>query len=174
MAQFMKRCIQCGERKEFSQFSKRSLSKDGLQSACKSCNKINNKKFRVEINPEYQTGWYSKNRDKWNAYQYEVQNNDYWSIYIIVAPDEMVYTGQCHCTMEKRLSIHQSHYRHKNNRKYRIPLLWDSFDKHGVDTHIMICIDRADSLEEALKKENYYIDIFQQQNKSLNKNKNKV
>jgi len=48
-----KTCQQCKEDKSLDQFSKCSAKPDGLQIACKACNKINNKKFR-DKRPKYQ------------------------------------------------------------------------------------------------------------------------
>ena len=56
MAQ-LKYCYKCSTDKETTEFSKSSRAKDGLQTACKACNKIYNAKFRKE-RPDYQNSYY--------------------------------------------------------------------------------------------------------------------
>ena len=41
----MKTCTKCGEAKDEIAFSKRSSTKDGLNSKCKNCMKIERKKY---------------------------------------------------------------------------------------------------------------------------------
>lgn len=72
-----KRCGKCRETKALSEFSRRSSSKDGLQSQCKACNHA------------WQTANPEKRRDTWNRYRrsaymkqkYGLTIEEYWSLY---------------------------------------------------------------------------------------------
>ncbi len=54
MNSITKKCTKCGETKEFSEFNKAKLGKDGLRSICRKCHNSDNKK------------WIKENRDKNN------------------------------------------------------------------------------------------------------------
>ncbi len=85
----MKTCNQCNKNKSYSEFYKKSASKDGLQPKCKSCVKIINKNFR-EVKPEYQIEWQRRNPKKWLAYVNQwvkenvVADNSRSAVYLII------------------------------------------------------------------------------------------
>ena len=58
----IKECSKCKSVKETTQFSKCSARMDGLQDKCKSCNKVDNLKFREEINPQHHAEWQRNNQ----------------------------------------------------------------------------------------------------------------
>lgn len=58
----MKKCNTCKETKDFSEFSKRKDSKDGLQCRCKACNKQTNKRYR-DNNKDYFAKYRQDNKD---------------------------------------------------------------------------------------------------------------
>lgn len=62
-----KSCTSCGIQKNFSEFYKRSASKDGLAPICKSCNSVNNANW-AKKNPERKkfasAAWGYANREK--------------------------------------------------------------------------------------------------------------
>ena len=55
-------CAKCNEEKDFSLFSKYSKSKDGLQSKCKSCDKVYREKNKEKINA-YVRKYHIENRE---------------------------------------------------------------------------------------------------------------
>jgi hypothetical protein len=63
----MKKCNKCGAEKALTEFSKRKMSKDGLQPICKCCDSIS-RKARKNVNPE-------REREYQRAYRLELTNN---------------------------------------------------------------------------------------------------
>jgi hypothetical protein len=163
----MKQCTKCGIVKEYSQFSKLRKAKDGLQWHCKTCNNADNQKFRDEIDPEYMSRWFSKHRDKWNEYIKDYSNvGDTNTIYSITAPDGMVYIGHTRRKKRFRLAEHSKYYRSK---AHYIPLLFESFDKWGIDNHRKeVLKEWKGSKEEGLEMERRLIKFYKSINKSLN------
>lgn len=133
----MKECKECGKVKDTTQFSKKTKSKDGLQDKCKQCNKKDNHKFRTELDPEYQTKWYSKYMGEWTEYMSKYRKSDKLPIiYAIVAPDGKEYIGQTMMYLGVRRSEHIRHYKRAlKGKRDRLPLLHDSFDLHGLENH---------------------------------------
>jgi hypothetical protein len=82
----MKKCSRCLEVKELTEFNKRSISKDGLQSKCKACSKIYRlenaehlqqyKKLYREAYPEYQKEYYKANYDRLKEYRKQYYHNN--------------------------------------------------------------------------------------------------
>lgn len=76
---FFKKCYVCGESKEFSDFHKSSRNKSGLQSKCKECSSIINKK-RYEKNKKQilfsNAVWRDNNREKHRASQRKWKNEN--------------------------------------------------------------------------------------------------
>ena len=66
----MKHCNGCKQTKAYTEFYKRSKSRDGLTSRCKVCKNASNKKYQ-QNNPEkgraYKKNWRENNREKHNA-----------------------------------------------------------------------------------------------------------
>lgn len=66
----MKRCAQCGEEKEASSFNKRSSSKDGLRSACRTCELAKQKDYyqrNSEMRKKRSLEYYRDNKDYYKA-----------------------------------------------------------------------------------------------------------
>jgi hypothetical protein len=139
----MKQCNQCLKTKEYSQFSKRSASKDGLQGKCKQCNKIDNYNFRTE-KPEHHVEWQRTNKDKFYKYVKQwyykkaIADDSRSTIYTITAPDGKVYVGMCQTIFSRRVAAHRKSYKLNKNT---LPLLHKSFDKWGWNNHIWNTVD---------------------------------
>jgi hypothetical protein len=154
-------------------FSKCSGRDDGLQFKCKSCNKIDNHKFRTQINPKHHSLWQKNNSDrvreivnKWR------QADKAGTIYYIKSPDGAYYIGMTKCYLNVRWSEHLSHWRLANttNRRKRLPLLHDSFDKWGPETHEMGIVAQFEGIsrEELKQYERVFIKSFKELATSLN------
>ena len=163
-----KQCTKCGSVKETTQFSKRTNSKDGLQSHCKECNVKENSLFRNELNPNYRTVWYSNNRKQWNEYLSDYSKvGDINTIYAITAPNSKVYIGHTQRKKRFRLSEHKKFY--KASHKNKLPLLWESFEKYGITNHnFEVLTQFKGTKEEGLKMEGKLIQFYKSINKSLN------
>jgi hypothetical protein len=68
----MRRCSSCKESKEINEFCKNRSRKDGRQSYCKSCAKIQSALYRVKV-PGYQRRWKLKHK-------YGISEEDYKSM----------------------------------------------------------------------------------------------
>lgn len=78
----MKICTSCKEEKDFSEFSKHRLGKNGLNSQCKSCSNVRAKKWRLEnkdkvsaINKQYYEA--NKEQIQTNNRAWHEQNREY-------------------------------------------------------------------------------------------------
>jgi hypothetical protein len=163
----MKRCTKCMEIKPYEQFSKLNRAKDGYQYHCKTCNNKDNQKFRDEIDPEYMSRWFSKHRKHWNEYISDyAAAGDTNTIYSITAPDGMVYIGHTRRKKRFRLAEHKKFYK---SRAQYIPLLYNSFDKWGIDNHkIEILKEWEGTKEEGMEIESRLIQFYKSINKTLN------
>jgi hypothetical protein len=167
-----KQCTKCGSVKERKQFSKRSSSKDGLQSHCKECNVKENHLFRNELNPNYMKGWLKTHRTEWNEYisDYAASGNIN-TIYTITSPENKVYVG---ITRRKRPSFrfteHKTFYKMKSSNNF-LPLLYASFDKWKVENHTFEPIHQfKGTRKQGMKVESRLIKFYKSIDKSLNKN----
>jgi hypothetical protein len=167
-----KSCNKCNKTKPITEFYKRSASPDGLQFSCKSCVKENNANFR-EAKPQYQIEWQRINSDKWSKYisnwaKSNVNADDKRSaLYYITNPEQKVYIGSTQTMFSQRKSAHKIHYKNKTRR---IPLLHDSFDMYGWDTHKWTIIDMAGVDRETLRTIEYaMINHYNKLGMSLNK-----
>ena len=164
-----KQCSKCGKSKDYTHFSKRTHSKDGLQSNCKQCNVKSNSLFRNELNPQYMKGWVATHRTEWNEYI-----TDYCSIsninkiYAITNPIGETYIGFTRRKNHgKRFSEHKYAYKIK---KIKIPLLWNSFDRYGMKNHTFQLLKQwKGNKENGLKMESKLIKFYKSVNRSLNK-----
>ena len=171
----LKTCNRCGKMKDLSQYSKCSKHKDGKQNRCKECNKVDNKIFR-ETKPEYALDWFYNNKDRWAEYMADYQgSNDINKLYTITNPIGEVYVGLSRRKkIGYRFNEHKKSYR-LNKEKNRLPLLWNSFDKYGVETHTFELItDFKGEKELGLKVEGEMIQHYKGLNRSLNKLKQYV
>jgi len=164
----MKRCTKCSEIKPYEQFSKNRAAKDGLQWHCKTCNNKDNQRFRDEIDPEYMSRWFSKHRNHWREYM-----NDYSrvgntnTIYAITAPNGDVYIGFTQRKKYFRLNEHKKYYR--IGSKNKLPLLWESFDRYGIDNHKFEVLKQFEGTKsEGMEIETNLIQFYKSINKSLN------
>ena len=168
-----KQCQKCHKLKDTTQYSKCKSNKDGLQYKCKECNKVDNLKFRTEINPTHHQKWQDKNWDKFVDYVKKYRKADKVGlIYGITNPEGMVYIGMTQMYFLVRLNEHRRHYRRATEGKRdRLGLLHDSFDKYGIDNHEFKVVKECPGLtREQLKEvESAIITLNKSQNISLNK-----
>ncbi len=170
-----KQCQKCQKVKDTTQYSKCSRAKDGLQYKCKECNKIDNLKFRTEINPTHHKNWQYENLDKIIDYVKKYRKADKTPIiYSITNPDGLQYIGMTMMSFTVRLWEHRSHYRRVlKGKRERLELLHDSFDKYGMDNHeFKVVKELPNFTREQLKEvEKAYITLNQFQKISLNTRK---
>lgn len=170
----MKYCKKCGEYKDYSQFSKKTKSKDGLQCHCKDCNKVENHKFRTEINPEHHAKWQRDNWDHFAEYYANWRRGDKaGKIYAIISPDNFVYVGMTQTQLSVRMIEHRVKYRRFLNGKLKKsihPLLFESFDKYGIENHqVKVLFEDQYIDRKGLKQmETSFIQAFKQKGNSLN------
>lgn len=172
MANF-KECKGCGKVKETTEFSKRSASPDGLQLKCKVCNKNDNKKFRTEINPEHHSKWQRANKKRVHEIHYKYRRADKGGkVYYIINPEGKVYIGMTEMYLNVRIAEHRRNYRrYLKGKTHALPLLFDSFDKWGVESHrygTLLEFDHNDRKEMKLFEKELII-ICQNMGISLNK-----
>ena len=170
----MKQCKKCGKVKETTQFSKKTRSKDGLQDRCKQCNKVDNKYFRTEINPEHHANWQSQNRARVCYHVSKWRRGDKAGIvYALINPEKQVYVGQTKTYLSVRMMEHKVKYRrYLENKLTNIhPLLYESFQKYGIENHKVkvLFLDENISKKELKQIEKEYIKKYMQKGNSLNK-----
>lgn len=170
----MKQCNKCGKFKETTQFSKRAKSKDGLQGRCKACNKVDNKYFRTEINPEHHAKWQSQNRARAAYHVSKWRKGDKAGIvYALINPEKQVYVGQTKTYLSVRMIEHKVKYRrYLENKITNIhPLLFESFKKYGIENHKVKILFSDDNIgkKELKQIEKEYIKKYMQKGNSLNK-----
>jgi carboxypeptidase C (cathepsin A) len=163
-----KACTKCGIVKPYEQFSKNKAARDGYQFHCKECNNKDNYRFRHEIDPTYMNRWFDKNKQHWQTYM-----NDYSrvgntnTIYSITAPNGDVYIGFTQRKKRFRLSEHKKFYKAKTKNK--VPLLWESFDRYGIDNHQFDILKQFEGTRsEGMEIESKLIQFYKSINKSLN------
>jgi hypothetical protein len=101
--------------------------------------------------------------------EYKKGNKD-GIIYTITNPIGQVYVGTSNMLPNIRWSYHKTDFKFK---KGNIPLLHQSFDKWGVDTHLFTVIKNYGDInkKELLEIEGNMIKHLNSNGKSLNKNK---
>lgn len=169
----MLECKKCGEVKDYSQFSKRTKSKRGYQDRCKACNKIDNHKFRTEINPEHHAKWQKNNAKRVVELTGKYRKADKAGIiYALISPDNFVYVGMTKTHLTVRLIEHKVKYRRFMAGKVQTehPLLFKSFTKHGLDNHRVEVLFKDEGIDRvALKQiESSFIQAFKERGNSLN------
>jgi hypothetical protein len=141
-----KHCYACSIIKPTTDFSKCSKSKDSLQPKCKECNKLDNQKFRVHLNPKYQVNWQRTNKPKWTKYVGEWNKANAYAddsrskIYCIVNPNQEIYVGHSQTVFSARKSAHKKQYKHN---KGALPYLHNSFETYGYENHKWIIMDMS-------------------------------
>ena len=173
MAQ-LKQCTCCFKTLPYEMFSKNSKAKDGKQFHCKECNKKENLKFRTEINPQHHEIWQSNNRKRVTQLVSKYRKGDKPGlIYYIVNPIGEYYIGMTNTHLKVRLFEHKMKWKRNRLGKSDIacPLLFDSFDKWGVDNHRtgLIIKDENASRTELREWESECIQFFMSKGISLNK-----
>lgn len=163
-----KACTKCGIVKPYEQFSKLKKAKDGHQWHCKECNNKDNYRFRKEIDPTYMNRWFNTHRKEWQEYM-----NDYSkvgntnTIYSITSPNGDVYIGFTQRKKYFRLNEHKKYYR--AGTKNKLPLLWESFDRYGIDNHKFEVLKQFEGTrDEGMEIETNLIQFYKSINKSLN------
>lgn len=168
-----KQCNKCGEVKDTTKFSKCSRKKDGLQPRCKECNKKDNLKFRTEINPKHHKVWQKTHMTELSGYIKKYRKADKTPIiYSITNPEGKQYIGQTMMNFTVRIIEHRAHYkRASQNKRERLDLLHDSFDKYGMDNHQFKIMKELPNFtrKQLHEVEKAYIVLNKLQNISLNK-----
>lgn len=142
-------CPDCKEEKPETDFQKCSGRKNGLQLYCRACQNSRTTNYR-----EVTEGAYWKH-----------QPNTPYYIYSITSPDNKVYVGWTATKPNLRWRRHIAMYRH---RKVTLALLFESFDKFGVDNHIFQVVDQVATKEQAQLRESELILRYKETNNSLN------
>jgi hypothetical protein len=168
----MKKCSKCRAVKETTQFSKCNARMDGLQDKCKSCNKVDNLKFREEINPHHHAVWQRNNvQALYRILKKHRKADKSPLIYSIKNPNNDVYIGMTEAFLSVRKREHKLHYhKAKQGKQSRLPLLHDSFDKYGIENHkfeIVVELEGIDRKQLGYV-ESSFIKSFKEINKSLN------
>lgn len=174
MTTHTKYCAECREVLPTTHFSKNIKKGDGLQYKCKSCNKLDNHKFRTEINPEHHSIWQKDNAgrvieivSRWRA------ADKVGSIYYIKNPNNEYYIGMTKCYLKVRWSEHLSHWRlAATPRRNRLPGLHDSFDKWGTHNHEMGIVAQFEGIsrKDLREYEKIFIKSFREAGTTLNVN----
>jgi len=168
----MKYCSQCHQHKEVTLFSKCKATKDGLQPKCKECNKIDNRKFRIE-RPEHHADWQRSNLGRLLEIVSKYRKADKTPlIYRITNPDGETYIGMTQMYFSVRRMEHIANYKKAKIGQHSapIPLLHASFDKWGVDKHTFKVLVEFPNMDRKQLGyiESSFIKSFQNINKSLN------
>jgi hypothetical protein len=111
--------------------------------------------------------WFSKNKKEWNTYlnDYSKAGNTN-TIYSITAPNMDVYIGFTQRKKRFRLAEHKKFYRTK---AHIIPLLFESFDRYGIDNHQFEVLKQFEGTrDEGMEMESKLIQFYKSINKSLN------
>ena len=166
-----KYCSQCREDKPLDQFSKLSSSKDGKQPQCKSCNKVNNARFRKK-RPKYQNQYYQTETGRINKRKALDKAWDSLGagVYVIVNKESgSVYVGESHQLQRRKLEwsswINGKMY-HLMNREFAAEI-----EKYGTDVWEWKVVEVLEKPQKKtlLRKENEYIKIYSKITNVLNK-----
>ena len=135
----MKKCTKCNQDKEYSNFYKKSLSKDGYNPICKEC-RIKYNANSKELTQQY----YKENKEKYQESSKQYYNNNI----------EKVKNNSAkwkNLNPKKYKSIQKKW--HKNNREYH--KVWRK-DKWDNDPNYKLRILLGNRLNEVLKKNKTY------------------
>ena len=108
----------------------------------------------------------------WIEYMSKYRKSDKLPIiYAIVAPDGNQYIGQTMMHLGVRKSEHIRHYKKAlKGKRDRLPLLHDSFDQHGLETHQFKVVKECKGFDRKQLRavESAYITLNKAQKISLN------
>jgi hypothetical protein len=106
----MKTCLECNIEKEFNQFFKSTIKKDGFKNKCKDCCKIYQKKYR-ENNQEKVKKYCQNNKEYHKNYQKNryLNNNEYYKEY---------YTNNKEIIKNKKQESSYNEYQREYQREY--------------------------------------------------------
>lgn len=173
-----KHCNQCNTTKEITEFSKCRANKDGLQWRCKSCNKKNNDKYRVE-NKEYwsYTDGYFSDKSKWE-YIRKYQKADKTIKVYQIDIDGKYYIGATRTYLHVRMNQHLNQWRYERKglgfaKERRLPALWEAV-KHKSEEDWKDILNNVKIVEETLggwtkmlNREKFWIDRYKEEGKIL-------
>jgi hypothetical protein len=170
----VKQCYNCGKTKPTTEFSKCKARKDGLQNRCKSCNKVDNRIFRTEINPQHHAQWQINNPGRQQEIIAKYRKGDKPGlIYYIQNPAGQYYIGMTKTYLNVRLIEHRVKWRRNREGKSKLacPFLFNSFDKWGFENHKwgIIIKDETASRQQLREWEKETIQFFMNKGISLNK-----
>lgn len=164
-------CIECKETKTLDRFSKNSRAADGLQGACKDCNKASNAKFREE-KPEYQKAYWNTPRGKETRKQaqYKYFDSEGAGIYIVKnLINGKLYIGQSHQIARRKLEW-RLYLKHPNWREIFVnEALANDIEKYGPDNFTLNVIEKMEDDKKNLRlREKYYIRLLRKFNDLYN------
>jgi len=162
----LKLCKKCENYHPITNFSKKTKNKDGLQDYCKSCNKIDNHKFRI-LKPDYKQEWDTKNPgvqskifrnwcknnaeklkeiqqrhiNSWGAGVYEIKN---------------IVTGERYIGASKKLRIRYTEH-FTGNEKISNKNLQASIKHYGKNLFQFKILEKVADTNLLLKRERYWI-----------------
>jgi hypothetical protein len=100
----MKKCCLCKQKKEVSEFNKKSSSKDGIQNKCRECSKSSGKKHYKD-NHDYYIKKNKKNRQRIKGWIFDYKKN-----------------SKCKCCGEKEPVCLDFHHTDSNNKDFEIAI----------------------------------------------------
>lgn len=145
----MKKCNKCSETKELIEFTKRSISKDGLAPYCKSCTKKASSKWR-KANPERFKAavktWHNNNKEyaKQQQKNYRHNNKEWvvkhhqctkeWATKIsgvyAIFDNECLYVGESK-RINARISDHKYYTYHPESKVHKNNPIYSLLSKHS-------------------------------------------
>jgi predicted GIY-YIG superfamily endonuclease len=142
-------CNKCLQTKPVDSFHVCRGRTTGRQGNCKICTNKITQAYRDSTN---------------NAYWRHQADKPYY-VYTITSPDNRVYCGHTGSRPNVRWGKHKADYKHK---KVTLVLLYESFDKFGIQNHTFQVVDQAPTKEKAQLRESELILRYKETNNSLN------
>lgn len=165
----MKECNKCREVKPTTEFAKRTISSDGLQTQCKVCNKKDNEKFRnsrplykkewdvknpgvqykivsdwVKNNPEQYKSNIKKYHSKWGGGVYRINN--------LVTGDS--YIGSSKALYARMISHFNRYHRGSSNKNLKVAM-----KEHGNQWFSFEILEKC-SDEQLKSREQFFINLL--------------
>lgn len=149
MAQ-LKHCTECNKTKSTSEFHRKTASKDGLQSKCKTCVKQINKNFR-ETKPKYQITWQRQNSKKHIEIVTRFRRADKSSkvYYIKCNVTGLYYIGMTKMHLPVRWIEHKTKFNRwmRGKKTTQHPNLFQSFKTYGINNHEVGILFESEDLD---------------------------